>query len=99
MKIHKGDNVIVLSGKDKGKRGEVLRALPKTGQVSDRGRPPGEAQPADDPDTQAGRDHRQGPAGARLDRGVGMPQGAHARRVAYKVSEDGTQAQGLCPLR
>jgi large subunit ribosomal protein L24 len=33
MKIHKGDQVVVLSGKDKGKRGEVLRAYPKTGQV------------------------------------------------------------------
>lgn len=33
MKIHKGDNVIVLSGKDKGRRGEVLRAMPKTGHV------------------------------------------------------------------
>ena len=33
MKIHKGDQVVVLSGKDKGKRGEVLRAFPKTGHV------------------------------------------------------------------
>ena len=33
MKIHKGDHVVVLSGKDKGKRGEVLRAMPKTGHV------------------------------------------------------------------
>jgi len=33
MKIHKGDHVIVLSGKDKGKRGEVVRALPKDGRV------------------------------------------------------------------
>ena len=33
MKIHKDDNVIVLSGKDKGKRGQVMRAFPKTGQV------------------------------------------------------------------
>jgi large subunit ribosomal protein L24 len=33
MKIHKGDHVIVLSGKDKGKRGEVLHAFPKTGRV------------------------------------------------------------------
>ena len=33
MKIHKGDHVVVLSGKDKGKRGEVLRAFPKTGHV------------------------------------------------------------------
>jgi large subunit ribosomal protein L24 len=33
MKIHKDDNVIVLSGKDKGKRGQVMRALPKTDKV------------------------------------------------------------------
>jgi large subunit ribosomal protein L24 len=33
MKIHKGDQVVVLSGKDKGRRGEVLRAFPKTGRV------------------------------------------------------------------
>jgi large subunit ribosomal protein L24 len=29
MKIRKGDRVVVVTGKDKGKRGEVLRVLPK----------------------------------------------------------------------
>ena len=29
QKIRKGDRVVVLAGKDKGKRGEVLRVLPK----------------------------------------------------------------------
>jgi len=29
MKILKGDHVIVISGKDKGKEGEVIRAIPK----------------------------------------------------------------------
>jgi large subunit ribosomal protein L24 len=33
MKIKKGDTVEVLSGKDKGARGEVLRALPDEGKV------------------------------------------------------------------
>ena len=33
MKIHRGDHVIVLSGTNKGKRGEVVRALPQTGTV------------------------------------------------------------------
>ena len=35
MKIHvrKNDTVIVISGKDKGKTGEVLKAFPKTGKV------------------------------------------------------------------
>ena len=32
-KIKKGDQVIVLSGKDKGKTGEVTKALPKDGKV------------------------------------------------------------------
>lgn len=29
MKIKKGDNVLVVSGKDKGKTGKVLRSIPK----------------------------------------------------------------------
>ena len=33
MKIKKDDKVIVLSGKDKGKKGEVLIAEPKAGKV------------------------------------------------------------------
>ncbi|TXC73311.1 50S ribosomal protein L24 [Sphingorhabdus soli] len=32
-KIRKGDNVIVLSGKDKGRTGEVTRVLPKDGKL------------------------------------------------------------------
>jgi len=33
MKIKKGDRVVVLSGKDKGKHGEVTRSMPKLGKV------------------------------------------------------------------
>ena len=35
MKVHvrKNDNVVVISGKDKGKTGEVLKVFPKTGKV------------------------------------------------------------------
>ena len=33
MKIHKGDEVIVLSGKDKGKKAEVVRAIPGRDRV------------------------------------------------------------------
>ena len=32
-KIKKGDKVVVLSGKDKGRHGEVIEALPKEGKV------------------------------------------------------------------
>ena len=33
MRIKKGDNVQVLSGNDKGKTGEVLEVMPKSGKV------------------------------------------------------------------
>ena len=33
MKIRKDDTVVVLSGKDKGKQGKVVRALPDEGKV------------------------------------------------------------------
>ncbi|HEY0112851.1 MAG TPA: 50S ribosomal protein L24 [Allosphingosinicella sp.] len=33
MKIKKGDRVVILSGKDKGKHGEVTRSLPKEDKV------------------------------------------------------------------
>jgi large subunit ribosomal protein L24 len=33
QKIKKGDRVVVLSGKDKGKKGEVTRSMPKDGKV------------------------------------------------------------------
>ena len=33
MKIKKGDTVVVLSGKDKGKKGKVLTVMPKDGKV------------------------------------------------------------------
>ena len=37
MNVKKGDQVEVLSGKDKGKRGEVIAALPSEGKVVVRG--------------------------------------------------------------
>ena len=33
LKIKKGDRVVILSGKDKGKHGEVTKSLPKDGKV------------------------------------------------------------------
>ena len=33
MNIKKNDKVVVLSGRDKGKQGEVLTAMPKEGKV------------------------------------------------------------------
>ena len=33
MKLKKGDNVVILSGNDKGKKGEILEVIPKTEKI------------------------------------------------------------------
>ena len=33
MKLKKGDNVIITTGKDKGKKGQIVRALPKENKI------------------------------------------------------------------
>jgi large subunit ribosomal protein L24 len=33
LKVKKGDNVVVITGRDKGKTGEVLRAMPEENRV------------------------------------------------------------------
>ncbi len=33
MNIKKGDNVIAIAGKDKGKKGKVIKAMPKVNKV------------------------------------------------------------------
>lgn len=33
MKIHKGDNVLVISGPDQGAKGKVIKAIPKKNRV------------------------------------------------------------------
>ena len=62
QKIKKGDTVVILSGKDKGKTGEVLKAMPKEDKVlvsgvnvAVRHRKPSQANP------QGGLDRREAP--------------------------------------
>ena len=61
-KIKKGDRVVVLSGKDKGKTGDVTKAMPKDGKVivsgvnvATRHRKPSQANP------QGGLERREAP--------------------------------------
>ena len=62
MKIKKGDSVVVLTGKDKGKEGEVSRAIPSAGKVIVDGVNVAKRHQKADPGHHAGRDHRQGHA-------------------------------------
>ena len=33
MKVKKGDNVIIIAGRDKGKKGKIVRSIPKDSKV------------------------------------------------------------------
>ena len=93
MKIQKGDKVVVLSGKDKGKEGEVMFAFPGKNTVIVEGvnlvkkhqRPQGEGSP-----------------GGIIDRDMPMqasnvavlsPKDGKPTRVGYKFLTDGTKVR------
>ena len=84
QKIKKGDKVVVLSGKDKGRTGEVVKAMPKEGKVIVSGvnvharhRKPTQHEPA-------GRDRAQGSAAARVEGRDRRPPTASRRRVRFE---------------
>lgn len=91
MKIKKGDNVIVLAGKDKGKQGTVSRVLPKTNQVIVDGinvakkhqKPQGANQ-------QGGIIDRDMPVDAS---NVAIVVDGKPTRVGFKVNADGTKVR------
>ncbi len=83
QKIRKGDKVVVLSGKDKGKTGEVTRAMPKDGKVivagvniATRHRKPTQANP------QGGLERREAPL--------------HVSKVAVADPKDGRPTRVRC---
>ena len=69
MKIQKGDQVMVLQGKDKGKQADVVRAIPDREKVIVEGVNVAKRHAKPTARHHAGRRHRQVHARARLDRG------------------------------
>ena len=90
MKIKKGDRVVVLSGKDRGKEGVVMIALPTRGKVVVEGvntaskhqRPTKVAQ-------QGGIVHKDMPIDA-SNVAIVSPKDGKATRVGFKIKDDGT---------
>ena len=84
MKLKKGDTVEVITGKDKGKQGEIACVFPKTNKIIVNGvnvaTKHQKAQRAND----AGRHHRQGHADRREQRDAG-PQGQDGPRAAIRT--------------
>ena len=92
-KIKKGDNVVVRSGKDKGRTGTVLQVMPKEGKivvqgvnVATRHRKPTQANP------QGGIDRREAPM-AISKVGLADPKTGKATRVRFET-QDGKKVRG-----
>jgi large subunit ribosomal protein L24 len=86
-KIKKGDNVVVLSGKDKGKSGTVAQVMPREGKVVVSGvnvitrhRKPSQANP------QGGLDRSEAPM-AISKVAVADPKSGKATRVRFEVRD------------
>jgi large subunit ribosomal protein L24 len=86
-KIKKGDTVVVLSGKDKGKTGEVTRSLPKDGKVvvsgvnvSTRHKKPSQANP------QGGLEKVEAPMHVSKV-AIADPKGGKATRVRFETRD------------
>jgi large subunit ribosomal protein L24 len=93
MKIKKGDRVVVLSGKDRGKEGVVMRAIPTAGKVIVEG-------------VNTARKHqrptRMTQSGGIVDKDMPIdvsnvavisPKDGKATRVGYRIKDDGTKVR------
>ncbi len=92
-KIKKGDKVVVLSGKDKGRHGEVTKALPKEGKVvvsgvnmMTRHRKPTQANP------QGGLERVEAPMYVSKV-AIEDPKTGKPTRVGFKILEDGRKVR------
>ncbi|MDR2361087.1 MAG: 50S ribosomal protein L24 [Oscillospiraceae bacterium] len=93
MKLKQGDNIVVLSGKDKGKRGEILVAMPKSGKlivsgvnVATKHQKPRSAQ------EQGGIIETETPIYVCKVQLI-CPKCGKATRVGYKIMDDGSKAR------
>ena len=92
-KIKKGDNVVVLSGKDKGRTGTVTQVLPKDGKVvvdginvAARHRKPSQTNP------QGGIDRR--PAPMHISKvALADPKSGKPTRVRFETGKDGKKVR------
>ena len=93
MNVKKGDTVIVLSGKDKGKQGKVLSTMPTVGKVLVEG--------VNMADCHV-KPTRQGQEGGIIRKAIPMraskvmvvcPKCGKPTRCGYKILEDGTKTR------
>ena len=93
MKIKKGDRVVVLKGKDRGKEGTVMRVLPTEGKVIVDGVNVAKKHQKPTKSTmQGGIIDKDMPIDA-SNVAIVSPKDGKATRVGYKVDADGTKVR------
>lgn len=93
LHVRKDDQVVVITGKDKGKKGKVLVSIPKDGRVvvenvnvtTKHKKPRGQGQPG-------GRIHQEAPIAASNVMLV-CPKCGKATRTAHMLKEDGSKVR------
>jgi len=91
-KIKKGDKVVVLAGRDKGKTGEVLQVLPKDARAVVRGVNLVKKHTKQSPQSEGGIISKE----ATIDLSniaVADPKDGKATRVGFKVLDDGRKVR------
>ena len=93
MKIKKGDRVVVLKGKDRGKEGTVMRGLPTEGKVIVDGVNVAKKHQKPTKSTmQGGIIDKDMPIDA-SNVAIVSPKDGKATRVGYKIDDDGTKVR------
>lgn len=91
-KIRKGDKVVVLTGKDRGRSGEVLRVMPKDGKALVQGVNTITKHQKQTANTEAGIVRRE--AAIQLSNlALADPQDGKPTRVGFLVRDDGTKVR------
>ena len=88
-KIKKGDKVVVLTGRDKGKTGEVVQVLPKEARARPRREPRSVTSQTASQEAASSRKRRHPP----VEPGYADPKDGKPTRVGFKVLEDGRKVR------
>ena len=92
QKLRKGDNVIVLNGKDKGRQGEILEVKPKEGKAIVKGVNVIKRHQRQSANTEAGIVTRE--AAIQLSNlALVDPKEGGATRVGFKIMDDGRKVR------
>ena len=91
-KIKKGDHVIVLAGRDKGKHGEVIEVRPKEGRALVRGVNMVRRHQKQTGTSEGGIISKEGPIQL-SNLALEDPKDGKPTRVGYKIKDDGTKVR------